>query len=156
VERGRALEILQPVRAEVAQRIAVEQGCGRRGHQDLAAVCECGDPHATMDVDPDVALAGERGRPGMEPDAHADRPLRQRREARACRVSRAGGGRERDEEGVALRVDLDAIRGAERLAQQQSVLGQRVRVSVGPERLEQAGRALDVGEQEGDRARRQR
>ena len=67
------------------------------------------------------------------------------------------GGRERsarvdkrDEEAVPLRVDLDAAVQRERRPQQPAVIGQGLRVPLA-ERVQQPGRPLDVGEQEGDR-----
>ena len=59
--------------------------------------------------------------------------------------------REREEEGVALRVDLDAAVLREALAHQPPVVGEDVGVAVA-ELLQQARRALDVGEDEGDGA----
>ena len=79
-------------------------------------------------------------------------PARQR----GLRLARGGDGSRRgrkgDEEGVALGVDLDAAVGGEGVAQEAAVLGQRIGVALGAEGVEQLRRALDVGEQEGDRA----
>jgi hypothetical protein len=62
-----------------------------------------GDAGGAVDVGADVPLAGQEGRAGVE--AHPDRDRQ-----RGLRLGRSGerprGGRERDEEGVALRVDL--------------------------------------------------
>ena len=68
---------------------------------------------------------------------------------------RTGSGRERDEERVALRVDLDAVVRGERGPKDAPVLCERLGVPVGAERVQQAGRALDVREEEGDRAARE-
>ena len=59
------------------------------------------------------------------------------------------GAGERDEEGVALRVDLVARLADDGRADQAPVLGQNLHVAL-PQRLHQPGRALDVAEQEGD------
>ena len=81
-------------------------------------------------------------------------------EASALREGRRGGersrrGREREEEGVTLRVDLDpALRGTG-LADDAAVLGERIGVALGAERVQQPRRALDVGEEEGDGAGRE-
>ena len=71
----------------------------------------------------------------MDPHPYADRP----RLEYALAVSR-GGYRprrcgERDEECVALRVDLDAAVGCECLPEQPAVLRERLGVPVGPERV---------------------
>jgi hypothetical protein len=69
------------------------------------------------------------------------------------RVDRRGRGvaraREREEEGVALRVDLDSLARPERLADDAPVLGDQVRVAVA-EPFQEPGRALDVAEHERD------
>ena len=155
MEAGRAVEVLQPMQAEVAERFAVEEG-GRRRRQDrLAAVGERSHARAAVHVDADVALGAELGSSGVQADAHADRPVRERLAACPSCVGCAPGGREGDEEGVALRVDLDAAVGRERLAQRAPVLGERFAVRVRAELPEQARRALDVGEEERDRAGRE-
>jgi hypothetical protein len=63
------------------------------------------------------------------------------------------GASKRDEEGVALRVDLAPVVGGERLAQDPLVLLERLAVPLA-ELLQQPSRALDVGEEEGDGADR--
>ena len=60
----------------------------------------------------------------------------------------------RDEEGVALRVDLVAAVRRERGAKQPSVVGEHVGVAVA-KLLDEPRRALDVGEEEGDGSGRQ-
>src|SRR6478672_5062139 len=59
--------------------------------------------------------------------------------------------RERDEEGVALRVDLVAVVGRHGVADDPVVLREHRGVTVA-ESLKEAGRALDVGEQQRDGA----
>ena len=63
---------------------------------------------------------------------------------------------EGDEEGVALRVDLDAAVALERLAQHTPVFGQRLGVALGPKLVQQLRRTLDVGEEKRDGAGRER
>ena len=60
--------------------------------------------------------------------------------------------REGEEEGVALRVHLDPALGGARLPDHAPVLGERLRVALGAELVQQPRRALDVGEEEGDGA----
>jgi hypothetical protein len=82
----------------------------------------------------------------VETHSNADRP--------ACeRTLALGGGRncvrhtrEGDEEGVALRVDLDPAVGAECASEHSAMLTQRIRVLVS-ELVEEPCRALDVGEE---------
>src|ERR1700682_1763917 len=64
-------------------------------------------------------------------------------------------GRERDEERVTLRVDLDAAMRGERFAQDAPMLGERLCVVSGAERVQELRRAHDVGEEEGDGAGRE-
>jgi hypothetical protein len=66
----------------------------------------------------------------------------------ACCVARP---REREEERVALRVDLGPARLAERLADEPPVVARDLGVAVA-QLLQQPRRAFDVGEDEGDRA----
>jgi hypothetical protein len=56
----------------------------------------------------------------------------------------------REEERVTLRVDLDATVANERVSQSPPVLGECLRVRLGPEIVQQLRRALDVGEHEGN------
>ena len=114
-----------------------------------------GDSRAAMHVYADVAIRRHRRRPGVEPHAHADGA------GAECRLSRPGGrdgagsGGERNEERVALCVYLDAAVRGERIAEQQTMLGERVRIPLRAESVQQTGRALDVREEEGDRAGRE-
>ena len=108
-----------------------------------------GDPGGTVNVGADVALAGQQRRPGMEPHPHGDRECLLRL---ARGGQRPGRGREGNEEGVALRVHLDASVAGERLAQDRAVLGELVRVRLGTELVQQPRGALDVREEERDRS----
>ena len=82
----------------------------------------------------------------MESDSHANRARSERvGQLRRCR-NRPRRGREGEEEGVALRVDLDPSPRSAGFADQQTVFGQRFCVGLGAELIEQARRALDVGE----------
>ena len=70
-----------------------------------------------------------------------------------CR--RSLGRRERDEEGVALSVDFYPVPCGQGRSQHSSMLGERLRVRIRTERVQQARRALDVGEEERDGAGRE-
>jgi hypothetical protein len=124
IEVLRSGEILEPVLAEIAE-IAVDQLAGRLRQQDLAAVPGGGDPGRPVDVDPDVALVGDRRLAGVQADPHADRTVLERRlrlPRGGDRLPRRGKG---DEERVPLRVDLDPAVAAERVAQDPAMLRQR-------------------------------
>ena len=104
-----------------------------------------------MYVDPDVALLVPAARRCGCPIRTRIGPVGQRlRCASAAAATASGARREGDEEGVALRVDLDAAVAREGLAQDAAVLGERLCVGLAPELVQQPGRALDVGEEEGD------
>lgn len=108
-------------------------------------MCEGGYASPAVDVNSDVPLVGHGWGAGVEPHPHADRTGLERR-------GRAGRRGERDEEGVALRVDLYASVEVERLTQDTAVRGERVCVAVRSERMQQRRRALYVSKEEGDRA----
>ncbi len=156
------LEVLQPMLAEVAQIDTIRQRLAqqrprRRRDQDLPAMADARDAAGPMDVEADVGLRREARLPGMETDPDADfaalRPrLGGQRALRphGCRHG-AGRGREGHEEGVALGADLHAVAGREGLAEQLLVTLEQGGPAVSL-RAEQAGRALDVAEEEGDGA----
>jgi hypothetical protein len=129
------------------------------GDEDLAAAGGGADPGRAVDGQARIgALDGcrlARVNAYPNPDGHPGRPLvagqrplhRQRAQNGLLRAP------ERDEERVALRVDLVASVAGDGRADQPPVVGQHLRVPL-PQRLDQPGRALDVTEQEGDRAAR--
>src|SRR5205085_1149686 len=132
-----------------------EQRARRLRDEYLPAVAGGGDARSSHHVDPEVALVAEARFAGMEPHAHADgRAARPRMVAqpalrvdrRADRVARAW---EREEERVALRVDLGPAVRRERLAHDPPVLPRDLGVVVA-ELLQQLRRAFDVGEGERD------
>ena len=154
--RSGAVEVLEPMQAQVVQVGVVDQLRGGGTDQDLAAVAGGGDAGGAVDVGPDVALVGQQRGAGVEADADPDRSPRPGRRVRlGRRGQRAGRGREGDEEGVALGVDLDPAVAREGVAHDAAVLGQRIGVRFGAECMEQLRRALHVGEEEGDRAGRE-
>ncbi len=159
-------QVLEPMLGQVAKAHALgqilshEDACGI-GQQDLPAVSGGRDPGGTVDVDPDVVVAAEAPLASVQahpdPEAGAVRP--------GCGMQLAlgaGGGLDgldcrwkHREERVALRTDLNAVVRGDRAAQDLGMGGQEV-VVVKSERRQQAGRPLDVGEQECDRSRGQR
>ena len=148
-------QVLQPVLAEVAdRRVALEEAAGRLGEDDLPAVGSGGDPRRAVDVDADVALVGHDRLAGVDAHADADRAVLERVPRFGGRRDGVGGARKRDEEGVALGVDLDARVPGERVPQGAPVLGEQIGVAR-PVLLEEPRRALDVREEKGDGAARE-
>src|SRR5262249_31402231 len=158
----RVVDVLQPLLAEVAEadagrQLVAHQGGGGGREEHLAAVCGMGDPRALVQAQAVIALVADLGLTGVETHPHAAlgalRPvvLRQRALCLDCRGDGVASAREGVEEGVALRVHLAASVLGEGDAQQATVVGEQVAVLL-PELLQQAGRALDVGEEHRDRA----
>ena len=112
------------------------------------------DPRALVDVEADVALAGHGRLAGVDPDPNPHGSAVERGLAFCSGGHGVGRAREGYEERIALGVDLDAVVPRERVAEHPAVLGEDVRVAV-TELLEQARRALDVGEEKRDRAARE-
>ena len=154
VEALRRGEILQPVQSLVAELGALVEARRGLGDEDLPAVAGCADPRAPVDVHADVALVGDDRLTGVDAHPDADRAGGER--SLGC----SGGGdcpfrgREGDEEGVPLRVDLDAAVARERFPQHPPMLAEEVRVPLAV-LAQQPGRALDIREEEGDRAARE-
>jgi len=149
----RSAEVPEPVRPEVPG-VHLDESPGGLGQEDLAAVADGGDAGGPVDVEPDVAFLGQPRLAGVEAHPDLDRTAGQRPLGfRGC-ADRVRGPGERDEESVALGVDLDpAVRG-DGSADDPAMLGQGLRVRIA--RLaQQPGGTLDVGEQEGDHTGRQ-
>jgi hypothetical protein len=108
-----------------------------------------------VDVGPDVPAVRNEPGAGVHADANGDRPGRELGLRLLGGRQRGRGFPERGEERVALRVDLDAAVRFESLTEDTPVVGERVGVALGTELVEQARRALDVAEEEGDRAGRE-
>ena len=148
-------EVAQPVQAEVAQRDAVRQravdeGAGRVGGDDLAAVGDGRDPGGPVDVEADQAAADQLGLARVEAHPDADRRVVRPRfggEA-ALRGDRRGhalpGAREDDEERVALGALFHAAVGRERVPEDRPMALADLAVALGADALLEAGRALDV------------
>jgi hypothetical protein len=158
------VEVLQPVMAEVVQHrhagLGAHGGQGGGRDQHLAAVGGRADPGGPVQVHPDVVVVGDRRRAGVDPHPHPqDDPARPLGPGQAALglgrgPQRRGGGRERDEAGVALGAELDPAVGAGRCPQDRPVPREEAGVVVA-EGPDQPGRAFDIGEQQRHRAGRQ-
>ena len=140
--------------AEIGE-LELGEACRCCGNEDLASVAGRGDACGSMDVVADVALVRQQRRARVQPGSHLNRARSERSRHRLGCDYGTGGCREREEEGVALRVDLDAALGSACLADRPAMLGQSFGVGIGSELVEQPRRALDVGEEERDRAGRE-
>jgi hypothetical protein len=127
--------------------------------QNLSAVACGADARASIDAHSDVSLTSDERLAGVDPHPHADGgafgpELRSERTLRCHRrahpVTRS---RERDEECVALCVDLVTVKLLDRRTKQPGVCRENLVVPV-PELLQQPRRAFDVTEEEGDGAGR--
>ena len=103
-----SVEVLEPVPPEVLERLVLDERRGRDREDHLPAVGERRDPGAAVDVDADVALGGHGRSARVEAHAHGDRPGSELPLSRAGRRDGACRGREGDEEGISLGVDLHA------------------------------------------------
>jgi hypothetical protein len=145
----RRAQVFEPVLAEVAKTVAVDECRGRGRDEHLPAVPGGGHARGAVDVRPDVALLGQQRRAGVEAHSHRQ-PERLLRLARR----REGAGRrgKRHEERVPLRIHLRAAVSLEGLPQDVPMLGERLRVLLRADLVQQPRRALDVGEEKGDGA----
>ena len=154
VDALRGREILEAMLAEVDEPVRPDERGRRRGDQHLPAVAYRRDPSSAVDVVSDVALVGDERRPGVEAHADVDRAGRQRLGECCCCSESTGRRGEGEEEGISLGVDLDPALCRARLPDDAAVLGERFGVRFGAELVEEPRRALDVGEEECDRASR--
>ena len=118
----------------------------------LAAVARGGHASGEVDVVPDVALIGEQRGARVQPHAHPDRTRRERtREGRAA--ARAPGAVGKAKKNASPWVSTSTPPSAAQcLADHAAMLGESLRIGLGSELVQQSRRALDVREEEGDRA----
>jgi hypothetical protein len=144
------VEIPQPVDSKVAQGhpsrdLPLHQDPGGAGDDHLAAGGRSGDPGRPVHVDAAAVVPAQGPLAGVQ--AHPDPHREPGRPPRPGPPPPAGEG---GEERVALGAHLDPVAVPDRLAQDHRVLVAHRPVAVA-QVLQQPGRALDVGEQEGDR-----
>ena len=99
-----------------------------------------------MDVAADVPLIRQKRRPCVYADTHSNQaaPERLGKAGRCHECSR--GSRECEEERVPLGVNLDAALADACLANQTTMLGERFRVVLGPEFVQQPRRSFHIRE----------
>jgi hypothetical protein len=110
-----------------------------------------------MDVDADVAVLvlDAQRLAGVDADPHPQGPLFERRLCLCGGCDCTLGLLEDGEEGVAFGPELDPLMCREGAAEDPAMLSQELIEALVPELLEQARRALDVGEEDGDNAARE-
>ena len=148
-------QILQTVLPEIAQSVVAGEVTGRLRDQHLSAVSDRGDARGAVDVEPHVTLVRDDRLTRVHAHAHADRSGSERLLSCGGGCERVGRSSKRDEECVALRVDLDSVVRGEHLPECASVLAECVGVRR-PELVQQFCRPFDVGEEERDGAGRER
>ena len=153
IEPLRLGQVLQAVLAQVAQLVAPQQGGGRSGDQHLPAVAGRGDPGRSVHIDADIPVLAKVRRPSVDANPHLNRARGQFPYCLRSGPHCLGSGWERDEERVAVRIDLRSAVSDERLAQYAAMLRERMRVPIGAQLVQQPCRAFDVGEEEGNRSR---
>ena len=142
------------MQAEVGQRNAVDERARSLRDDHLAAVRGAHHPRRAVDVDADVALVGDDRLTRVDPDPHLHRTVAERLLSFSRGRNGVGCASERNEQRVALRVDLDPFVTTEHVAQGAPVIGKQRHVAR-PVLVQQARRALDVGEEERDRPSRE-
>jgi hypothetical protein len=146
---------------DALDRVVDELVADQAGRQDLSAVGKGGKPRRAVDAESDQALPGLLGTAGVE--SHADLDGRvlgpwlggQRALRRDGRLDGVGRLVERHEQGVTLGSLLDSTVGLGSSPEDLTVTTAQLGVAVTPDGLLDARRALDVAEQEGERAARQ-
>ena len=135
IETLEVVDVFEAIRAEISHRDARELGVYElaRGvrQEDLPAVADCADTRRTMHSDADVALPSDGRLPGVQAHPHshhvvAVRPVVGGKSAlrEYGRSERGVRGREREEEGLALVIDLTAASLFDRFPQDLLMLGE--------------------------------
>src|ERR1700694_498710 len=107
-----------------------------------------------MDVRTDVPFVTHKRPSRSQTHPHPARASRQPIANRKRRLDRSRRGREGNQKGVSLRVNLDAVKTCASLADKPAMFRKRHRISLRAKLLEQPRRALDVAEEQGDRSGR--
>ena len=113
------------------------------------------DPSREVHVIAHVALVGDERGARVQADAQADRAWFECVCDRLSGMRRSRSGWKRDEEGVSLCVYFDAALGSARLADNPAMLGERLRVGLCAELVEELRRSLNVRKEKSDGAGRE-
>ena len=149
----RCAQILEAVGAEVPN-VGIDERPRRLREENLPTVADRRDARALVDVEPDVTLLGQSRLACVQPHSYLDGAAREGALAVAGSGDGVRGPRERNEEGVALGIDLDAVAFGDGRAKQPAVLVKCLRIVV-TELVQELRRALDVGEEERDHTGRE-
>ena len=140
--------------------LVLEQRLGGLRNEDLPAVSGGSDPRGTVHGEAGIAASrGDRltrvqSHPHLDPHSVGPLVSGKRELALNCREEPVSGAGERDEEGIALRVDLVSAVRIEGCSQQALVLVENVAVAL-TKLFDESRRPFDIREEEGDRAARQ-
>ena len=113
------------------------------------------DPGAAVHVDADIPLGRHAWLAGVDAHTHSHGTRRKRALCRVRRGDRVARSCERDEEGITLRVHLDAPVLGHSAAQRSPMLGEDLRIAI-TQLLECSRRPFDICEEEGHDTGRQR
>jgi hypothetical protein len=157
VDALRGLQVLEAMIAEIHQResLGVDLLDRRKGHEDLSAAPGGRDPGGPVHIGAHAPLGRSKRGARVDPDTHPDGPGSQRTITVSGGFERTVRRAEREEEGVTLRVDLDAAMPSEGFPEHAAVLGQGVRVGALTQLVQKSTGTFDVREQERHRSRGQ-
>ena len=139
---GRA-QILEPMLPEIAKSAGVDECCGRRRDEHLSAVARCCDSCRAVDVRADVALRRQQRRAGVETHPHGQCSSTWASRAAASAPGAVGKARKRHRPACRPRRP-DWPRTPH--AGHGPMRGQRSRVLLGTQVMQQSGPTLDVSE----------
>ena len=157
-----ASDVLEAMLSDIPQAHAIwevmlHQIAGRLGEQHLSAMPGAHDPCASVEIQTNVPLGGKLWFPGVQahahPDPHAFRPGMSEEEALRIYGSfdGIGGACKGHKKGLSRRIDLVTVPPLDCRTQQVPPFFQHQRVAAA-QLLQQAGRPLDVSEEQRDRS----
>ena len=133
----------------------VDERARRRGEHDLPTRRRRSDSRSAVDVVADIALLSDERRTRVHADAYEDRAVCEPPSERRCRGECRGRRWKGEEEGVALRIDLNPSLDSAGVADQSAMLSERPTVPVLAEPAEEHCRSFDIGEEKSDGAARE-
>jgi hypothetical protein len=145
VQTQRRIQIFEALLTEVSE-VGIDKAGGRVRENRLTTVRRRADARRPVDVDADVALAGQHRLACVHADAHAHDAGRQRCLALSGSSDGVGGLRKDIEERVTLGVHLNTTMSLEGFTQRSAVLLQDDAIAI-TELLQEARRTFDVSEE---------